>query len=161
MTDFLTRRRIAIFCGFAAFLALFFVANRGAYKGYFSGDDLDSLGWAQWIGVRDFAIGLISPFMGPSNFRAVGHLMYVLLGRTAGLNFPIYVFYIQTLHIITVVLLWFLLRRLQFSDLQAAVGAFLFGFNMAVFDVYWKPMYDFDLLCGLFSIVTIWLYIND
>lgn len=161
MTEFFSRRRIAIFCAFAGFLVLFVIANRGAYRGYFSGDDLDSLGWAQWVGVRDLAIALVSPFMRSSNFRAVGHLMYVVLGHTAGLNFPVYVFYIQALHVITVVLLWFLLRRLQFSDFQASIGAFLFGFNMAVFDIYWKPMYDFDLLCGLFSIVTIWLYINN
>src|SRR5207245_5238839 len=33
-----------------------------------------------------------------------------------------------------------------------------FGFHMALFDIFWKPMYVFDLLCATFSLAAILLY---
>jgi hypothetical protein len=39
-SEFASRRRASIAFIFAAFLALFLIANRAAYEGYFSGDDL-------------------------------------------------------------------------------------------------------------------------
>ncbi len=39
----------------------FFIANRGAYRGYFTGDELDSLSWTPRIPLADFATDLVNP----------------------------------------------------------------------------------------------------
>src|ERR1700736_2095838 len=87
---------------------LFLIANRGAYKGYFQNDDLDNLAFTRSLSTWDFAKPLVSPQYFENNFRPVGHFFYRLMGRAAGLNFPPYIAVIHTLHLINVVLLWFL-----------------------------------------------------
>jgi hypothetical protein len=58
--------------GLALFLAmalLFFIANRGAYKGFFQGDELDSLSWTPRIPAAGFAKDLVNPVYHARNFR--------------------------------------------------------------------------------------------
>src|SRR6185369_9449750 len=147
-------------------LALFFllavlwvIANRGAYKSYFSDDELDNLSWAPHVSLSDFAAALASPRFMTGNFRPAGHLYFRLAGPLFGLDFSKYVFPIHALHLLNVALLWMLLRRLGAAPFAAGAGAVLFAFNMAAFDVYWKPMYVFDLLCATFCLASLLLWI--
>ena len=147
--------------GFFLLLAsLFLLANRGAYQGFFQGDELDSLGWAPLVPAADFAKVFLRPLVDTGNFRPVGHLYFRLMNQAFGLHFPPYLVPIHLLHLLNVWLLWTLLRRLGASRFAAATGAVFFAFQVAVLDVYWKPMYVFDLLCATFSLVSILLWIE-
>jgi hypothetical protein len=42
----------------------------------------------------------------------------------------------------------------------AAAGGLFFAFHMAVFDAYWKPMYVFDVLCGLFAVASLLAWVH-
>ncbi len=139
---------------------LFLIANRGAYKGYFQDDDLDNLTFTRFISAGDFVSPLLIPRYAQNNFRPVGHLFYYVMGRAVGLNFPPYILVIHAVHLINGVLLWLLLRRLALSRIAAAAGALFFAFHMAAFDVYWKPMYIFDLLCGTFCLLSLLTYVQ-
>jgi hypothetical protein len=144
----------------AAVIALFLIANRGAYKGYFDDDSLDNLGLSRELSVTDFTTGLLTPHFYSNNFRPVGHLFFRVLGQTAGLQFPPYIFVLHAIHLLNVCLLYLLLRRLGLEMFGASAGALLFAFHMAVFDVFWKPMYVFDLLCGCFCLASLLLYLH-
>jgi hypothetical protein len=143
-----------------ALLALFFVANRGAYQSTFSDDDLDNISWTRTMPRSDFVSGFVSPWYFPNHFRPVGHFTYHLLANTAVLQFRYYVAAIHFLHLVNTALLWLLLRRLGLNGWQAWVGALCFVFNMAVFDALWKPMYLFDLWCTLFCLATLVFYVD-
>jgi hypothetical protein len=149
--------------GVAIFLAmalLFLIANRGAYEGWFSGDDLDNIAWTRLSPARDYAAGAVTPLYQPQNFRPAGHFYFFMMYRLAGLQFPWYVAVIHVLHFAAAVLLWMFLRRMEMQWIGAAAGVLFFVFHMAVFDAYWKPMYIFDVLCGLFSLASLlaWSY---
>ena len=140
---------------------LFLVANRGAYQGYFSDDDLDNLAWTRHAAPELFVKGLVTPRQYASNFRPAGHAVYKFLGTEVGLDFRWYVAFIQGAHLLNLLLLWRLLRRLGAPVGAAIAGCFVFGFHMAAFDAFWKPMYVFDVLCALFVLTSLLLYLND
>jgi hypothetical protein len=149
--------------GSALFLAmalLFFIANRGAYQGFFGGDDLDSLSWTPRTPIAEFAGDLANPVYNARNFRPVGHLYFRVMSRAYGLDFPKYLLPLHLLHLLNVWLLWMVLRNLGASPFAASVGALFFAFHMAVFDVYWKPMYAFDLFCGAFCLLSFLFWIK-
>jgi len=141
-----------------ALVFLFLVANRGAYEGYLHDDDLNNLGWTIYASPTDFLEGVLAPRFYPQNFRPTGHLFYHLMGKTAGLHFPPYVAVIHLLHLLSALLLWFLLRKLNAPPLAAFAGVLFFAFHMAVFDALWKPMYIFDVLCGFFCLLSLLSY---
>ena len=145
---------------FLAVALLFFIANRGAYRGFFQGDELDDLGWTPQIPVRDYVKDLVSPVYNAHNFRPVGHLYFRIMSRAYGLDFRRYLLPLHLLHLFNVWLVWLVLRRLRLSDFAASAGALFFAFQMAVFDVYWKPMYAFDLFCTAFCLLSIlsWMH---
>jgi hypothetical protein len=138
--------------------ALFLIANRGAYQGYFQDDEIDNLAWAPRVPPAGYARALLAPVYYPENFRPAAHFYFYLTGNAFGLDFPKYLILIHATHLLNVLLLWLLLRRLGADVFGASAGALFFAFHMAVFDVYWKPMYVFDLLCGTFSIACLLLY---
>jgi hypothetical protein len=149
--------------GAALFLAmalLFVIANRGAYKGYFQDDELDNISWAPDVPAIDFLSGLVTPKFLAGNFRPVGHLYFALMGKFFGMDFPKYIFPIHALHLLNVWLVWLVARRLNLSPFAAGAGALFFAFNMVVFDVYWKPMYVFDLLCATFCLASLLFYMR-
>src|SRR6478672_12200981 len=149
--------------GAALFLAtalLFVIANRGAYKGYFQDDELDNASWAPQLTPADFLTGLATPKFLTGNFRPVGHLYFAVMGRDFGLDFPKYLIPIHALHLLNVWLLWLIARRLGLSPFSAGAGALFFAFNMVVFDLYWKPMYVFDLLCATFCLASLLFYMR-
>ena len=144
------------------------IANRGAYQGYFSGDDLDNIRWTRPVPAVDFMLALLSPRYYPNNFRPVGHGLYHVMGWQAGLNFPRYVTLIHVLHGLNCVLLWLLIRRLVGDDAKAGLqraaattaGVLFFGFHAATFDVSWKPMYLFDLTCATLTLLSLLCYVS-
>jgi hypothetical protein len=147
--------------GFFALIGwLFYVASKGAYKGFFSADDLDNLAWTRHAELTSFLTGLLSPQFYASNFRPVGHFYFWAMGHAAGLDFRPYVAVLHALHLGNLGLLWMLLGRLRFPWPARAAGVVFFAFHMAVFDAYWKPMYIFDVLCAVFSLVSILLWID-
>src|SRR5215467_14163882 len=149
--------------GAALFLAmalLFLIANRGAYKGYFQDDELDNISWAPGLPAIDFVKGIITPAFQAGNFRPVGHFYFAWMGRHFGVDFPKYVFPIHALHLLNLWLIWLVARRLGLGPFASAAGALFFAFNMVVFDVYWKPMYVFDLLCATFCLASLLFYMR-
>ena len=145
---------------FLAMAMLFLVANRGAYEGYFQDDEFDNLSFAPRVSLSDYAQTLLTPRFIPGNFRPVGHAYFGVMGRLFGLDFPKYVWPLHLIHFLNVWLVWLLLRRLGGGAYAAGAGALLFAFHMAAFDVFWKPMYVFDLLCATFSLSCLLLWVR-
>lgn len=143
-----------------ALLALFFIANRGAYEGAFSDDDLDNIAWTGAAAPSMFVSGLVSPLYFPNHFRPVGHGTFYALGKTAGLRFRPYVALIHLLHLANTALVAVLLIGLGLTPWRAAAGSLFFVFHMALFDALWKPMYLFDLWCAFFAAGAFILYLN-
>jgi len=159
MTDPVARRLIPLVLWLAA-AVLFLVANRAAYKGYFSDDDLANVTWPPIVGSETFYKGLLTPQISQSNFRPVGFLYYRFMGRAFHLRYPPYVAVLQACHIVNVILLFLLLGRLGFSQLAAGAGALFFAFHAAVLEAYWKPMYVFDVLCATLCLLALLLYVR-
>ena len=152
--------RFAAVLLFLAMMVLFLIANRGAYEGYFQDDELDNLAWTPFTPLATYARELVSPRLSPMNFRPVGHFYFRVLASVAGLRFPWYVAGIHALHLLNVWLLYLLMRRLAADRFTSAAAALFFAFHMALFDVYWKPMYVFDVLCALFALLSIHAWIR-
>lgn len=144
----------------ALLAALFFIANRHAFGGFFSADDLDTLTWAPKIGADSFITGFLAPKVLPGNFRPLGHLMYRILYREAGLNFRLWIAVIFLLHGACCGLLFALLRRLKAAEWPALAATLFFALHPALFAAWWKPMYWFDVLCTLFALAALlaWTY---
>lgn len=140
---------------------LFLIANRGAFKSYFQNDELDNLSFTREIGLKDFLVPLAVPNVFDDNFRPVGHLFFRLMGQTAWLNFPAYIWFIQVVHLLNAILLWLVLRRLGAPFGAACAGVLFWAVHMAAFDVYWAPMYVFDLLCGTCCLLSLLAYVHD
>lgn len=143
-----------------ALVVLFLIANRGAYEGWFMDDDLDNLAWTIYHTVPEFAKGLASPLFAEFNYRPMGHVIYHWLGTTVGLDYRWYVAVMHGLHIVNVLLVWLLARRLGAGERGAGAGALLFAFHMACFDAYWKPMFVFDVVATLFYLVALLVYLT-
>jgi hypothetical protein len=144
-----------------AVAAFFLIANRSAYRGYFLDDELDNIVTTSELYTTDFASGLLLPRYYANNFRPLGHLFFRLMGDNFELKFPPYVAALHLLHLLNVLLLWLILRRLSIPPLACGAGVLLFAFHMGVFDVYWKPMYVFDLLCGTFCLLTLLFWMSE
>lgn len=134
---------------------LFTIANRGAYKGYFSGDDLDNLSWTSNTGPGAFVKGVLSPQFFGNNFRPVGHFYFFALGRTARLHFRPYVVLLELFHLLNGFLLWWSVRKLGLNAWAGLAAVLFFLFHAATFDAYWQPMYIFDVLCGTFCLLSL------
>jgi hypothetical protein len=143
-----------------ALIVLFLIANRAAYEGWFMDDDLDNLAWTIHHTIPEFAAGFLSPKFAEFNYRPAGHVIYHWLGTTVGLEYRWYVAVMHGLHIVNVLLVWLLARRMGASERGAGVGALLFAFHMACFDAYWKPMFVFDVVATQFYLVALLVYLT-
>ena len=141
--------------------ALFLIANRGAYKGYFGDDEFDNLSLTRAVTSQDIISGLLTPRYYSNNFRPVSQLLYRALGATAGLSFVPYVAAIHFLHLANVVIFWLVVRRLGLPPGAMIAATLFFAFHMAVFDVYWRPAYVHDLLCGTFCLLSLLFWLED
>lgn len=149
--------------GAALFLltaALFLLVNRAAYQGYFQDDELDNISWTRRVPLAAFAEGVLTPRFFANNFRPVGHLYFREMGLRFGLNFPAYLPLLHLAHLLNVWLVWRIARELGILPLPASLGTLLFALHMAAFDIYWKPMYAFDLFCASFCLLSIFLYMR-
>jgi hypothetical protein len=151
------RRGVLLFLLFAA---VFLVANRSAYRGWFQDDEIDNLSWTPYLSPLDYLKGAATPLYQPNNFRPAGHFYFYAAEAAAGLGFPIYVAVLQALHLLNVWLLWAIVRRLGATPLAAAAACAFFGLHMALFDGFWKPMYVFDVLCATFSLTALLCWIR-
>lgn len=157
MTGSLLRRRTTVLC-FLTLAFVFWLINRDAHRGYFSGDDLATLTWApagntvEWLGL------FITPALNTSNFRPVGAFYYKWLGMKYWLHFRPYSIVLQWLHVINAALLLAWLRRLHLPLFASLVGCCWFAFSALLLPAFWKPMYIFDVLCCLFCLLTFLLY---
>ena len=89
-----------------AVTALFLIANRAAYKSFFTDDDFDNMVNARETPLPAFAAALASPGLsGNGNFRAAAYLYYYFLTRFAGLEYARYVVWIHFLHLLNLLLL--------------------------------------------------------
>ncbi len=155
----MSRRGAGAVLAFLVFALLFLIVNRGAYEGFFHGDELDNIQWTRYLTPAEWVRGLLLPKYYPQNFRPAGHLFFNGMGRAAGLNYRWYVLAVHALHLFNVWLLWrWLRRRLGFSAWAAGAGALFFAFHMALFDALWKPMYVFDVLAATFSLLCLLAY---
>ena len=145
---------------FLAAVLLFLIANRASYKGYFMDDDLNALSWAKDGSVPLFLYWLVLPKIHPENFRPVGAFYYRILGGSFGLNYPPYVATMHVIHFLNAIVLYLILTRLKFPPVASGAGALFFMFDIATLEIYWKPMYVYDLLCGTFCLLTILLYVR-
>jgi hypothetical protein len=147
--------------GVALFLSLallFLFVNREAYSGYFQDDEIDILSWVRYAPASEYLKASLSPKFEHDNFRPVGHFYFREAERVFGLNFAGYVAVLHAIHLLNVWLLWLVARRLGAAPFSAAAACLLFAFHMALFDVLWKPMYVFDLLCATFCLASLLLY---
>ena len=142
-------------------LLLFLLANRASYKGYFQSDDLDTMSWASVAGFRGtFLHGFVMPRFDATNFRPVGAYYYRVMFHAFGLNFAPYVAVVTVIHLLNVAMLYLALRWLKFPPIAGGAGALFYLFHAATLELYWKPMYVFDLLCATFCLVTLLLYMR-
>src|SRR5579862_473406 len=127
---------------------LFLIGNRGAYQGFFYEDDFDTLANAREVEPSYLLFALMKPMTSPDSvFRPVPELYYYVMARAAAFHFQPYVTVIQALHLINILLVWLLARSLGAARLGAGAAAVLFGFHAAMLNIYWRPMYVFDLVC--------------
>lgn len=138
--------------------ALFLIANRSAYRGYFQDDELNNIRWTRELPASDYLKGVLTPRFFTNNFRPVGHYYFRQMSLSYGLDFPKYLPILHLTHILNIWLLWMLARRLGLGPVAASLGTFFFAFHMALFDVFWKPMYVFDLFCATFTLASILFY---
>ena len=153
----LLRHRTAMFC-FLLLAMLFWLANRDAHRGYFSGDDLATLTWAPGGNSVEWLQRLATPALNTSNFRPVGAFFYKWIGMKYWLHFRPYSIALQWLHIINAGLIVIWLRRLQLPLPASLASCCWFTFSALLLPAFWKPMYVYDVLCCLFCLLTLLLY---
>ena len=68
---------------FLALIVVFFLFNRGAYRGYFPDDDLDNMGNARGIDGTYIVKNLVTPALNTANFRPAAFSYYFVMVRTA------------------------------------------------------------------------------
>lgn len=145
---------------FLILAAVFFATNWAAYSGYFADDDFANMGWPTFVGNDVFIHGLCTPLYSGSHFRPVGFAFFRYAGRAFDLNFPPYVLLIQLIHLLNAVLVYLLLRRFEFSRAASYAGTAFYALYAVAMEVYWEPMFVFDLLCATFCLVTLLLYVR-
>jgi len=151
-------RLSALLVFFLAIAVLFYFANRAAFHGYFSGDDLDRSAWSSRAGMDTFYRELVSPKLSENLFRPLGCLYYRFLYKAFQLRYWPYVVVLQAAHFVNVILLFVLLRRLQFPDFAACVGALFYSFHATVIKAYWEPQYFFEVLACMLCLISMLLY---
>src|SRR5260370_7733565 len=82
---------------------LFLVANRGAYKSYFTDDEIDNVALTRNMGNSDFILAFLSPRFYPGNFRPPGHLLFRPMPPTPDFSLPPHVPSLPIPHFLTLV----------------------------------------------------------
>ena len=116
------------------------------------------MAWTPHTDLPDYAKVLLSPVYNTRNFRPPGALYFRWMTKLVGAEFALWIPPLFMLHLATATLLYLLLLRLGITEWSAWLGTAFFVLSGAAMDAFWKPMYVFDLLCGLFSIACLLLY---
>ena len=140
---------------FLLLAAVFLFLNRAAYHGFFQDDDFESLSWVRWGPATEYLRSTLSPIY---EFRSVGFFYYHAAEQVFGTDYSKYVAVIHTFHLLNIWILWLLVRRLGASPVAAGAACVLFALHMAFFDIFWKPMFVFDLLCTTFCLLSLLLW---
>jgi len=146
---------------FVLLATIFLIVNRDAYRGYFSDDDFATLSWIRYGSGVEFLKAAASPQFQPNNFRPVGHYWYHAAEAAFRLDFPKYIAVLHAIHLLNAWFLWLLIRRLGARAAPATMACVFFAFHMALFDIFWKPMYVFDLLCATFCLLSLLAWTTD
>jgi hypothetical protein len=134
------------------------VINIDAYRGYFEDDDFDSLSWAQYIPLKSYVLDLPCLAYPCQHNRPTGFFYYSALFQTAELRYAAWVLTLQIIACVNVLLLWLLLRKIGMSEISAMAGCIFFVTSRALFDVWWKPSYIYDVLCTSFALASLLAY---
>lgn len=152
------RSRIAVAGLFLVMIAAPIVSHSTALANYFDSDDFGTINWARYSSaaslLRDIP-NLIYP-----NGRPVGYFYYVAMLHAAGLSFPPWAASLAILGAINLALLWFLLRKLAFGELESAAACLFFGMNNALFNAWWRPAFIYDVLATTFALLAILAYLH-
>jgi hypothetical protein len=135
--------------------------NHAAFLNWFQDDDFDNMSWGSVVDISSYGERLVSPLFHRETFRPLGHIMYHVLGKTARFNYVWYEIWLLAGHLINVVLVWLLLRKLGFEEVPTAAGAVFFAFHQACFFAYWRPMFVFDVYMTTFCLAAILAYLAD
>lgn len=153
-------QRKALLLVLVAGAALFLFANRVAYRCYFHPDDYVTLGRMVSAPVMGDLRDLVSQEVAEANPRPLGTLFYRLMDAAAGANFGWWVLAIHLIHLLVVAGLCLLLIELGIAPLGAAAGTMLFLYHSAVLNIYWRPSAVYDLLCGIFCLLSLLAYVK-
>jgi hypothetical protein len=134
------------------------LVNHDAYRGYFADDDFGSINWARFVPPKDFIADLPCLAYPCQHIRPTGFFYYAVMIRAARFDFPLWIFPIQAVGVINILLLWLLLRKIGFGDIETATGCLMFGLSHALFDGWWKPMFIYDVLCTTFALAALLAY---
>lgn len=143
-----------------AIAGAFLIANRAAFEGYFSEDDLDNLSWATVAGTDSFLKELVSPIFSATNTRPTGGLFYRFAGLSFGLHYTRYIPPLFAIHLLNAGLLFWIARRKGAGEIGASAACVFFLFHAALLEAWWKPMYIFDLLAASFCLAS-WLLFSS
>lgn len=143
----------------AAVFLLALAVNHDAYRGYFEDDDLATLTWIPKVPLWSLANEIPSLDYARVN-RPPGFIYFGTLWRRYGLTYPPFAIVLQIVAALNVVLLWLLLRRSGLEPLPCAAACLFFGLHRALFDGWWKPMFVYDVMCTLFTLTSILLYLG-
>ena len=94
-------------------------------------------------------------------FRPFGTLIYWIFWHAFGLSPLPYHIFAWTLHILNVLLLYTLLKRIVGSQYAAAVGVLVFSFRSNFADIYWSFGTIFELLACSLLFLTILIYARE
>lgn len=134
--------------------------NYRSYLGFFKSDDFSTLSWTPSLHLSNYLHAYFSLRFMPDNFRPVASVYYRVMDSLAPLQFPLWVVGVQAIALISAILLWFLLTRMNFRPLTCAIGCSLLLLHPSLFDANWKPMYVFDASCTLFVLLSILAYLR-
>jgi len=154
------RRLIVLILLWLAGGALFLLANRAAYRCFFRPEDYVTMGRVAVTPALELAQELASLEVSAANPRPLGELFYLALDAAAGDKFPWWILAVHVLHLLLTGGVCILLLQLGIAPVGACAGALLFLYHSAVLPIYWRPAGVYDLLCGVFCLLSILAYIR-
>jgi hypothetical protein len=134
------------------------VSYRAAFRSYFDSDDFGTINWARFVTFRGLLRDI--PNLIYPNGRPVGYFYYLSMLDMAGLNFPAWAVLLAILGAVNLALVWWLLRKFAFGEIETALGCLFFGMNGALFDAWWRPAFIYDVLATTFALLAILAYLN-
>ncbi len=134
------------------------VINIDSYRGYFEDDDFDTLVFAKIVPLNSYVFDLPCLAYPCQHNRPTGFWYYGALFRTAELRYAVWVLSLQIIACLNVLLLWLILRKIGLDELAAFAGCLFFVTSRALFDVWWKPSFIYDVLCTTFALAALLAY---